>query len=193
MIKYVTLFMLAVVLSVSSAFANTPLKDELVEQTLAGKELTKPEPNLKYDYQDTDKVMIPIQITKKISSAGKYGAYEGMPLEFIVKENVIYNKQIIVPAGTKVKARVDIITGKGISGIPGELFITDFEIPNVPGYQIMEPISKRGQNRTLWILPLKWALTPLPPLGSFTNIIFGGDAVIKPKHTLKLYFYPNWI
>ena len=112
MIKYVTLFMLAVVLSVSSAFANTPLKDELVEQTLAGKELTKPEPNLKYDYQDTDKVMIPIQITKKISSAGKYGAYEGMPLEFIVKENVIYNKQIIVPAGTKVKARVDIITGK---------------------------------------------------------------------------------
>ena len=123
--------MLAVVLSVSSAFANTPLKDELVEQTLAGKELTKPEPNLQYDYQDTDKVMIPIQITQKISSAGKYGAYEGMPLEFIVKENVIYNKQIIVPAGTKVKARVDIITGKGISGIPGELFITDFEIPNV--------------------------------------------------------------
>ena len=193
MIRYITLFILTAIMSFNSAYAHIQVKDDLVDQTLAGKEFVKPEANLDYNYQETDKVMIPIQITQKISSAGKYAAYEGMPLEFTVKENVIYNNKIVIPAGTKVKARVDIITGKGISGIPGELFITDFEIPNVPGYQIMEPISKRGQNRTLWILPLKWALTPLPPLGSFTNIIFGGDAVIKPTHTLKLYYYPNWI
>ena len=56
----------------------------------------------------------------------------------------------------------------------------------------MEPVLKSGQNRTLWILPLKWVLTPLPPLGTFTNIIFGGDAKLKPKNTLKLTVYPKW-
>ncbi len=187
------LLVIIMLATVNTAYAHVQVRDELVDKTLAGKTFTKPDPHLEYNYQDTDRVEIPLQITEKISTAGKYATYEGKRLEFIVAGNVYYKGKLILPLGTKITARVEILTTKGISGIPGEIFLTDFEIPGIESSQIMEPISKRGQNRTLWILPLKWALTPLPPLGSFTNIIFGGDGVLKPKHTLKLYYYPNWI
>lgn len=192
MIKYLNLLLIAGLLSFNTAFASVQVKDEFVEAYLSRKTFTQPAPHLEYNYEDTDRVEIPIQITEKISTAGKYRTYEGKTLDFTVKENVYYKNKLILPQGAKITGKVEILTTKGISGIPGEIFISDFEIPGIKSSQIMEPISKRGQNRTLWILPLKWALTPLPPLGSFTNIIVGGDGVLKPKHTLKLYYYPNW-
>ena len=192
--KIFKIFLIAILFAAfNTAYANTIVKDEFVEETLGGKTFTKPEANLEYNYEDTDRVEIPLHITEKISTAGKYATQEGKRVEFTVAENVYYKGKLIIPEGTKVSAKIEILTTKGISGIPGEIFLSDFEIPGIKSSQLLEPISKRGQNRTLWILPLKWALTPLPPLGSFTNIIFGGDGVIKPKHTLKLYYYPNWI
>ena len=42
------------------------------------------------------------------------------------------------------------------------------------------------------VLPIKWALTPIPFVGSFTNFIIGGNANISDKDTIILYYYPNW-
>lgn len=167
--------------------------DTFIEERLSGKIFKKPEEHLFYNYENTDKVIIPLQITKTIASSGKYETYEGDIVEFTVKENVFYKGNLFVKKGTKVSARVDIVLKKGISGIPGEIHLSDFNIPDINKGQIIEPVEKCGQNRMLWILPLKFVLTFLPPSGSFTNIIFGGDAKIKPKNTLKLTVYPNWI
>ena len=166
--------------------------DTFIEEQLSGKTFEKPAAHLVYDYESTDKIVIPLQITDTIASSGKYETYEGDKVEFLVKENVYYEGKLFVKKGSKVTARVEIVLKKGVSGIPGELYLTDFEIPEVGAGQIMEPVLKSGQNRTLWILPLKWVLTPLPPLGTFTNIIFGGDAKLKPKNILKLTVYPKW-
>ena len=166
--------------------------DTFIESQLSGQIFEKPVAHLDYDYESTDKIIIPLQITNTIASSGKYETYEGDKVEFIIKENVYYAGKLFAKKGTKVTARVEIVLKKGVSGIPGELYLTDFQISGISSGQIMEPILKSGQNRTLWILPLKWALTPLPPLGTFTNIIFGGDAKLKPKNTLKLTVYPNW-
>ncbi len=191
--RYILLILIVICFSlVTQANANELLKDDLADTKLKEQEIAKPNINTNYNYLDTDCVIIPIKITKKISTAGKYKTLEGNELEFFVSEDVYYNEKLLVSKDTKVTAKVEILTTKGISGIPGEISISDFQIPGLDSSKILEPVTKRGQNRTLWILPVKWALTPLPPLGSFTNIIVGGDGVIKPSHTLKLHYYPNW-
>ena len=49
-----------------------------------------------------------------------------------------------------------------------------------------------GQDRSLIVFPLKWALTILPPTGSLTNFIKGGHAKVKTNKTITLYYHPNW-
>jgi len=168
------------------------INDTLVDTTLQDIELTAPEINLDYNYLDTDKVEINLEITEPISTGGKNKAYEGQPVVFKVKKNVIYNGEVVVRQGTPVTAKIDIVSTRGVAGIPAEIQMKNFEIPNIKSSQLVEPVIKRGQNRTLWILPLKWALTPLPPSGSFTNLVIGGQANIKPRDTIKIYYYPNW-
>lgn len=168
------------------------IRDDFIEEQLANKILEKPTAQTKFNYASTAKVKVPLQITKVISSSGKDAAFEGQIVEFIVKDNVIYNDKIYIPKDTKITGRVSAVIKKGISGIPGELYISDLQIPNVENSQILEPIVKRGLNTTLWILPLKWALTPLPPFGTFTNIIWGWDAKLKPSRTIYVSVYPEW-
>ena len=44
-----------------------------------------------------------------------------------------------------------------------------------------EHYQKTGQDRTLWLLPIKWALTILWPSGYFVNFIVGGHAKLTEK------------
>ena len=168
------------------------IRDNFIEEQLANKTFEKPSVQDFFNYESTAKIKVPLQITEIISSSGKHAAFEGQIVEFTVKNDVIYNDAVYIPKGTLVTGRVSNVIKKGISGIPGELYITDFKIPNVKNSQILEPIIKRGLNTTLWILPLKWALTPLPPFGTFTNIIWGWDAKIKPSRTIYVSVFPEW-
>ena len=42
------------------------------------------------------------------------------------------------------------------------------------------------------VYPIKWALTPIPGVGSLTNFILGGNAKITPKDKIIIYYYPEW-
>ena len=80
-----------------------------------------------------------------------------------------------------------------MNGIPASIIVGNFEVENIPKGQISDSFEIRGQDRSLWVYPLKWALTILPPTGSLTNFIKGGHAKLKENKTIQIYYYPEWI
>ena len=80
-----------------------------------------------------------------------------------------------------------------MNGIPASIIIGSFDIPNINPDKVTYYYEIIGQDRSLWVYPLKWALTILPPTGSLTNFIFGGHAKLSTKKKIKLYYYPEWI
>ena len=76
--------------------------------------------------------------------------------------------------------------------MPGQIILDDFSIPGIEPHKVKGSFLKKGADLTLLVLPVKWALTPLPPLGSCTNVIIGGHGIIKPRTKITIYYYPNW-
>ena len=85
-----------------------------------------------------------------------------------------------------------MIITPGMNGIPGSIVLNDFDIEGLSKNRITNDYEITGQNRSLLVFPLKWALTILPPTGSLTNLILGGHAKIKTKNHITLYYYPEW-
>ena len=79
-----------------------------------------------------------------------------------------------------------------MNGFPAEIIIDNFKIPNVNKSQLISTITEVGTNRCIWVYPLKWALTPIPFVGSTTNLIKGGHAKLKTKKPITIYYYPDW-
>lgn len=167
------------------------LTDEFIDENLKDVKLEKPLINVDYNYEDIEKVPIKINIKKKISTK-KDGIEDGQQVFFTVKEDVKYKGKIIIKKGTEISANVATTINRGMNGIPSTIIIDNFKIPNIDSKKLKAVIIKRGVNLSLLVFPIKWLLTPLPPLGSLTNFIVGGNATIKPKKTFVIYYYPNW-
>lgn len=145
----------------------------------------------KYDYTDTDIVPIKLCITEKIKSEADL--YEGQNVEFRILRHVVYKNKIIAKRGQVVPATVKIIATSGMNGIPASIIFGDFKINGIKPGQLTDTYEIFGQDRSLIVFPLKWALTILPPSGSLTNFIKGGHAKLKPSKTITIYYHPNWI
>lgn len=171
--------------------ARELLKDNLVDTTLKNQEIEKPVPHLIYNYQDTTRIPIKLSVTKEINSEND--VYEGQIIKFRVKSDVVYKGKTVITKDTVIPARVETIIDSGMNGIPASVIIGNFKFENIPSGQITNTYEFFGQDRSLWVFPLKWALTPLPPTGSLTNFIKGGHANLKPDKVIKIYYYPNWI
>lgn len=146
--------------------------------------------DLPYDYTDTTRVQIQLSPVKYLST--KSDLLEGMNVEFIVVQDVFYNNRIILDKGQIVNAKLETKITSGMNGFPAELIIDDFDIPGIRKSQLMSTYIKRGRNRCYIVFPLKWALTFLPPTGSLTNFIKGGQAKLKPGKVFTIDYYPNW-
>lgn len=145
---------------------------------------------LPYNYLDTKSIPIYLTITKEIST--EEAIVDGQTVEFKVMRDVVYNEKILLKRGDIVKAKVETVITAGMNGFPAEIIIDDFQIPNVKSSQLISTYNKKGQNRCLWVYPLKWSLTLIPFVGSLTNLIMGGHARIKTNDVVTLYYYPNW-
>lgn len=145
---------------------------------------------LPYDFSSTKSVPIKLQITEEIST--KMSICEGQELKFKSTEDIYYRKNLILKKGTIVPARIEMIITSGMNGFPAEIIIGDFQIPNIKQSQLMGTYIKTGQNRSLIVYPIKWALTWLPGVGSLTNLIKGGHAKIKTKDVITIFYYPQW-
>lgn len=117
---------------------------------------------------------------------------EGKIVDFRVKNSVYYNGKILVKRGEVVKGRIETIATRGMNGIPAMIILGNFDVPGLDSKKLKSYYIKRGFNMTYLVLPIKWALTPLPPTGSLTNFILGGNARIKPEDDIVLKYYPEW-
>ena len=145
---------------------------------------------LPYDYTSTKNIPIKLSITEEIST--KMPITEGQIITFIVQNDAAYEGRTVVKKNELVTGRIETITTSGMNGFPAELTIDNFKIPNINKTQLISTYTKKGQNRCLWVYPLKWSLTWIPFVGSVTNLIKGGHARIKPSDTIVIYYYPEW-
>jgi len=79
-----------------------------------------------------------------------------------------------------------------MNGVPAIIILDKFEIQGLDKSKLKGTYTKKGQNRGLLVFPIKWALTPIPFVGSITNVILGGHAKIKTKNTVEIYYFPDW-
>ena len=80
-----------------------------------------------------------------------------------------------------------------MNGIPASIVFEDFKIDNVENGKLQNTLEVFGQDRSLIVFPIKWALTILPPTGSLTNFIMGGHARIRQGKTFTIYYHPEWL
>ena len=179
---------IGLIITINSVFAEA-ITDELVEQTLKGKTFPPVETNTKYNYESIDRALIKLKVVNAVKTKN---LQEGDIINFYVKQNVKYKNKTILKADTAATGVVKTFMTGGMNGVPGQIIIDDFEIPGIDSNKLKSTYIKRGSDRTLLVLPLKYALTFLYPLGSLTNIIFGGNAKITKNDTINIYYYPEW-
>ena len=182
-----TIFTLLIFSLSASALTN----DFLVDEFLAGREFEKPETYTDYDFSDTERIPIHLHTVTDISTRDGT-AQEGQIVNLKARNNVYHNGKMIVKRGEPVTAEIELIVDSGMNGIPYYIYLDNFKFPNIESSKILSSYQKSGCNRTYWVLPLKWALTPLPPTGSLTNFIKGGHARISTGDKITVYYYPNW-
>lgn len=168
-------------------FANIEL-DDFARTTLVNSPL--PQTNLEYDYSSTVKLPIKMKLIKDYGS--EKDVYEGQKVELQVIKDVIYQNKIYVKKDTKATAKVNIIISTGMNGIPASIILEDFNIAGIDSTQLINRFELFGQDRSLLVFPLKWALTIIPPTGSFTNLIMGGHARLKPRKIITIDYFPEW-
>ena len=143
-----------------------------------------------YNFEGTEKVPIKLTIDKEILS--EKDVYEGQIVNFKAVNSVKYNNVFIIRRGDIVPARVKVVISSGMNGIPASIIFDNFKIQGISSSQLDESFEVFGQDRSLWVFPLKWALTPLPPTGSLTNFIKGGHVKVKRGKILTIYYHPHW-
>ena len=182
---YVLLFFL---ISGGSVFA---IQDSFVTSSLADKNLERPYYQEKYNYEDTTSIPVKLVVTNRIKS--EKDLYEGQELEFRVTENVVYNHKILVRSGTPATARVETIIANGMNGIPASVILGDFIVGDLKNSRLTMEYEKYGMDLSLFVFPIKWLLTPLPPTGSLTNFIKGGHVKFKENKEITIFYHPNWL
>lgn len=143
-----------------------------------------------YNYESIEKIPVKLTIQKEILS--EKDVYEGEIVNFKSVKTVYYKNKIILRRGEIVPAKVKLVITSGMNGIPASIIFGDFKIKGIPSSQLSNSYEVFGQDRSLWVFPLKWALTPLPPTGSLTNFIKGGHAKVKKDRVITIDYHPGW-
>ena len=167
------------------------IQDEFVETTLQDDMIEKPLSNNDYNYESFEKIPVKLRISKPISTK-KDKIYDGMPLTFYVKQDVKYKNRTILNKGDIFTANVETYMTKGMNGIPAVILIDHFKSEKMDNRKIKGTYIRKGLSLSLVVFPIKWALTPIPGVGSLTNFITGCSASIKEKDTIIIYYYPHW-
>lgn len=186
----ICLLLCLIIFSVVSVNAEI-VNDEFIDKHLQTVTVKKPITNTNYNYESVLKIPIKLKISENINTKND-GVYDEMPLTFFVKENVKYNGRTIAKKGDVVKARVETYMDRGMNGIPAVIIVDNFALKGISPKKVKGTYITRGLNLSLLVFPLKWALTPIPGVGSLTNLILGGNAKISTRKTVTIYYFPEW-
>lgn len=175
-----------------NANAAELLQDEYIDEYAKQVEINRPETNLKYNYNSTNRMKIKLKLVGPPVSTKKMNLYDGQPLDFAVKQNVKYNGKVYIKQGTRATGEVQTYMPRGMNGIPAMIAFDNFQIQGLDKNKLHGFYTKKGHSRTLLLLPIKWALTLLWPSGYFVNFVKGGNATFDDRDVVYLYYYPNW-
>lgn len=170
--------------------ANALIQDELVDETLKDKTIKNPYVQYKYNFEDTKRILIELKVIADINS--EKDVKEGQTVVLRSCYDVWSHGRKVLRKNELVYAKVETIITSGMNGIPASIILGSFKFDNIDSNKVTSTYEVYGQDRSLLVFPLKWALTILPPTGTLTNFIKGGHARLKENDTVELYFYPNW-
>ena len=145
---------------------------------------------LPYDFSDTKSITLKLAAANELST--KEEIYEGQEVRLTLKNDVVCHNILIARRGTPAKARIETIVTKGMNGFPAEIIISNFKIEGIESSQLLDIYVKKGRNYALLVYPIKWALTPIPFVGTLTNLIKGGEAKIKKDEIITIQYFPHW-
>lgn len=145
---------------------------------------------LDYNFQDVEFIPIKMNILHDISS--KDEIFEGQEVKLKIRNQVYCHGILLAKKGTIATARIETIVTKGMNGFPAEIILGSFKIDGVDEDNLMGEYVKAGRNWSLMVYPIKWALTPIPFVGSLTNLIKGGEAYIKTDDLIVIKYFPHW-
>lgn len=145
---------------------------------------------LPYNFSDTQ--YIPIRLSPLTTIASDGENYEGQEIKFKVKNNVVCHGTLLVKKDTIVTGRIETIITKGMNGFPAEIILDNFKFDGIDDTQLVGGYTKTGKNFALLVYPIKWALTPIPFVGSLTNLIHGTEARIHSDDVITIKYYPHW-
>ena len=185
------IFTILALLTFSLSAKATEMED-LIRYTIDRDNLPTIYQNTNYDYTSTERVEVKLQLDEKKISTKKNNIEEGQKIQFRVKKDVKYKGKTLIPKSTLATGVVQTYISKGMNGIPATIIIDDIQIEGIDNSKVKGTIIEKGANLSLLVFPLKWALTILPPSGSLTNLITGGNATIDKKTNIIVYYYPEW-
>ena len=186
------IFTLITILTINLSAQATEV-EELIKSTIDKNNLPQIHQNTQYDYSSIKRVEVKLQLDEATKLSTKKGYLkEGQKVQFRVKYDVKYKGKTLIPKFTLASGIIQTFIGRGMNGIPATIIIDNFEIEGIDNSKIKGTIIKKGADFSLFVFPLKWALTFMPPTGSLTNFNPGGNATINKKTDITVYYYPNW-
>ena len=167
--------------------------EDLLRYTIDKDNLPQIYQNTKYDYSSIERVEVKLQLDESTKITTKKGRIkEGQKVQFRVKRDVKYKGKTLIPKFTLATGIIQTYISKGMNGIPATIIIDNIQIEGIDNTKVKGTIIRKGADFSLLVFTLKWALTILPPTGSLTNFIPGGNASISKKTDIAVYYYPNW-
>jgi len=109
--------------------------------------------------------------------------FEGKIIDFILIEDIKINNKTY-KKGTLVKARVETLSQNSAYGVPADLVIGNFTLPN--NFVLHGNITKQGANRAIWVYPTGYILMPFFFIGLLIFPIRGGHVKLKPEKVYNI-------
>lgn len=108
---------------------------------------------------------------------------EGKYIDFVLVEDTKIEKTFY-KKGTIIKARVETLSKNGAYGVPADLVIGNFTMPDK--LVLNGSIERQGANRSLWVYPTGYLLTPILLIGLPIFAIRGGHAKLSPRKVFQV-------
>lgn len=194
---------------------STPIEDELITSNFKKKNTTplflKKQKNIIEDtfaknsidlknlallkrknIYDFSKEQVPVELKVIRNLSTKRELQEGQVVVFKTIKDVVINGKIL-PRGTKVTGRVEMVSESDKMGTPFNIVIDNFNVKNPENVNetinFYGTVSKTGANRSMWVYPLYQAGNLVLYVAGFAFVpIHGGHAKLLTNETYTVFY-----
>lgn len=168
---------------------SEPIEDTFVKNSIDIKSLAKLKRKNIYDFSK-EQVPVELKVVRNLST--KNELREGQIIVFKTIKDVVINGKIL-PRGTKVTGRVEMVSESDKMGTPFNIVIDNFNVKNPTNadetINFYGTVSKAGANRSMWVYPLYQAGNLVLYVAGFAFVpIHGGHAKLLTNETYTVFY-----